>query len=341
MMIPALVCDLLGFNCQVCSTFLSWNEKDLESESEKAIVFRSLVATVKLHPAPDISLEAKVVKFLKSAQPKDEESVETFLRSLGQTIDKSSTDLAITSAAMEMFAYFFCNCSTQPRTKVYGHPRTANDWNPLGGDGILTLMIRGSVWCVDKAKAEDIHTCLIEGVNSSVLLATLCSLEIKDYYEQQAIHEMFFKRVLIPSEKYIWHLCVNRYSIIDGEQSLEFLFLLAHLLRISPSYQPTMEIVLHLPVVLTVPSCLSFFENDNSIWNFLAVTNIAQWEWNITRGKERQLWKTMHRILRMEGIDDANEETLQNNKEGMWGSSVVEKSMEWNTLQGTNVPEQE
>ncbi|KAK2963641.1 putative Histone H4 [Blattamonas nauphoetae] len=41
--------------------------------------------------------------------------------------------------------------SIQPRTKVYGHPRTANDWNPLGGDGIRTLMIIGSVWCVDKA----------------------------------------------------------------------------------------------------------------------------------------------------------------------------------------------
>ncbi|KAK2951364.1 hypothetical protein BLNAU_13743 [Blattamonas nauphoetae] len=49
-----------------CSAFLNWDEGRHQTEHEQAVVFQSLVATVKLKPALDVSLEAKVVQFLES-----------------------------------------------------------------------------------------------------------------------------------------------------------------------------------------------------------------------------------------------------------------------------------
>ncbi|KAK2946508.1 hypothetical protein BLNAU_18550 [Blattamonas nauphoetae] len=56
--------------CPNCETFLNWSDDEkVESESEKAVIFRSLVAIVKLQPELDDSLEAKAVKFLDYVQP--------------------------------------------------------------------------------------------------------------------------------------------------------------------------------------------------------------------------------------------------------------------------------
>ncbi|KAK2951635.1 hypothetical protein BLNAU_13374 [Blattamonas nauphoetae] len=163
-------------------------------------------------------------------------------------------------------------------------------------------------------------------------------LEITDPDQQQAVHETVLKQVLAPSEKYIRHLCVNRYSIIDGEQSRFFLELLANLLELSPSSHPTMDFVLCLPVVLTIPSCLTFFESERSIWYFLDSMVDAQWDWNTKGGEQRQMWKKILRILRMEGIDDVVESKLQNDHDGDWTEYVVEESITWNNLQAMNLP---
>ncbi|KAK2955111.1 hypothetical protein BLNAU_9840 [Blattamonas nauphoetae] len=103
---------------------------------------------------------------------------------------------------------------------------------------------------------------------------------------------------------HICHLCVNCYSNINGKQSESFLTLLAQLLEICPFYQPTMGFVLSMPAVLTIPSCHTFFEDDESINNFLFLMVDYQQKRNKTRGSMRQMWQKMHRMLRMEGIED-------------------------------------
>ncbi|KAK2940992.1 hypothetical protein BLNAU_24096 [Blattamonas nauphoetae] len=123
----------------------------------------------------------------------------------------------------------------------------------------------------------------------------LTELKIQDRDEQQAVHETVLKQVLAPSEKYICHLCANRLSIVDGEQSRSFLTLIAQLLEICPYYQPTLEVVLNMPILLTIPSCLTFFECDHAIWYFLREMDNDQLEWNKTRGYQRQMRKQAHR----------------------------------------------
>ncbi|KAK2953073.1 hypothetical protein BLNAU_12062 [Blattamonas nauphoetae] len=191
------------------------------------------------------------------------------------------------------------------------------------------------------AEAVNVHACLLTILTKSVWLATpygLQQLGIKDKKEQQAVHETILTQVLVPSEKYIRHLCMNRFSIIDGEQSYYFMSVLARHLEISPYYQPTMDFVLDMPVFLTIPSSLTFFENDTSIWNILFSMLEFQWEWNKHGRDVRQMGKTIHRLLRMEGTEDSIEEKLQNDQNEFDGRLMVANSIGWNNLQGMNLP---
>ncbi|KAK2950112.1 hypothetical protein BLNAU_14914 [Blattamonas nauphoetae] len=192
------------------------------------------------------------------------------------------------------------------------------------------------------AEAVNIHTNLLSSITYSLWLTTpdcLEELEIKDADGQLTVHKTVFQQVLTPSEKYICHLCLNRYSITDVKLSDMFMILLTRLLRICPYYQPTMEFVLHMPLFLSIPSCLTFFESERSIWNFLSLIVGIQREWNKTGGVLRQMWKKVVRILRMEGCEDAMEAKLQNDKNTFIGGSIVARSIEWNNLQGMNLPE--
>ncbi|KAK2940587.1 hypothetical protein BLNAU_24501 [Blattamonas nauphoetae] len=289
------------------SPFLNWQYYRNQSIQEKSVIFQSLVATVKLQPTLDDSLETKAVRFLESLNPRKSKSAGAFLRSLGQTTDESltvfiqsivtlisSANQAITAAAMKML-----NALITPHPKEVAQPL-------IKANLIPQLIITLNPQSLSFTEAVDIHINLMKIISNCVLLATLNGLArlcIKDGNEQQALHETMLKQVLIPSENYICHLCVN--------------------------------------LVLTIPSCLTFFEVDKSIWNFLIDMNNAQREWNTTQGEVRQMWKTVQRMLRMEGIEDVIEEKLRNNKSEYFGNFTVAFSIGWNNQQGMNLPQRE
>ncbi|KAK2946416.1 hypothetical protein BLNAU_18667 [Blattamonas nauphoetae] len=330
-------------SCPGCSAFLNWSNGKRETKHEKALVFQSLVATMKFQPALDDSLEAKAIIFLKSVDLDNEDAADAFLNIFGRTADESSTNFvqsilvlissaiqAIVPAAMKMLGTLIDNCSAKVLpafVKANLIPQLINTLNPLS---------------LSFAEAVDIHINLMKTISNSLWLATpsgLNELRIEDGNEQETAHETVLKQVLIPSKQYIWHLCVNRYSIIDEELSNYFLALLAQLLRISHYYQPTMEIVLDMPVFVTIPSCLTFFEDENSVWLFLYFMMDVQRIWNDQSGKVRPMWKKAHRMLRMEGIEDVIEAKLRNDKSGYDGGRIVSQSIELNNKLGMNLPQ--
>ncbi|KAK2945168.1 hypothetical protein BLNAU_19907 [Blattamonas nauphoetae] len=326
-----------------CSAFLNWDEDSSETVSEQAVLFRSLVATIPLQPALDVSLEAKAVKFLESVDRDDEESVDALLSSLASNSDESLTGIiqsivvllssasrAITTATMKMLKTLVEKCYAKTNLTLAEAdliPQLINTLNPLS----LSL-----------SNFEDIHTCLISLIVNScwfTCLDGLTRLEISDDYEQQAVHETVFTQVLTPSEKYIRLLCVNRFSIISEDLADEFMALLSTLVHRSPYYQPTMDFVLGLPVVLTIPSYLTFFEIDSSIWYFLDFLVTAQREWNEKGSKTRQMQNKMLQMLRMEGIDDVIEEKLLSDQDTASGELIVEESIDLSNLHGMNLSE--
>ncbi|KAK2953989.1 hypothetical protein BLNAU_11091 [Blattamonas nauphoetae] len=203
-----------------CSTFLNWDEEELDSEHEQAVIFQSLVATVQLKPSLDVSLETKVVKCLNQV---------------------------ITTAAMNLLNHLIRFCKSKIRlalVKADLIPQLNNILNPQS---------------LSFAETVYIHIHLMSSIATSVRLATpivLANLGIEDGNEQQAVHETVLKHVLVPSEEYVCHLCVNIFSLTSGPLSEAYETLLAQILRISPYYQPTMDFVLRMPIVLTIPSCL-------------------------------------------------------------------------------------
>ncbi|KAK2953269.1 hypothetical protein BLNAU_11732 [Blattamonas nauphoetae] len=329
-----------------CSAFLNWDEEEeLESESEIGDIFQSLVATIKLQPGFDDTLETKAVKFLESVYEVDEESADAFLGNFGETSDDSPTDFvqsivvllssssqAITTATMKMLKNVVYYCSAEvllPLVEADLIPQLINTLHPLS---------------LSPTEAVDIPTSLISIISDSLRLATLSGLEElenDDSDETQAVCETVVQQVLIPSAESICHLCVNRFPIVDGEESERNLTVLTRILQLCPYNQPTMDLVLRMSVVLPIPSCLTIVDKEQSIFMFLYNMNNAQWEWNDTKGEQQQMWKTVHQMLRMEGIEDVVEEKLQNDQRTSFGGDIVVDSMEWNNQLGMNLPKQE
>ncbi|KAK2953041.1 hypothetical protein BLNAU_12030 [Blattamonas nauphoetae] len=333
------------FACPDSSAFLNWDGNSVDSEHERTVVFQSLVATVKIQAALDDSLEVKAVKFLTSVDPKTRSSADIFLSNFGQTTDESLTNFvqcivvlisspnrAITTTMMKIINSLINWCSPNIRLDLFKAdllPQLITTLNPLS---------------LSFAEAVDIHTCLMKSVRDTLWPTTpesLASIKIEEWDEQQNVHGTVYQQVLAPSEQYIRHLCVNRFSIIDGDQSANFLLILGLLLRISPYYQPIMEFVMFMPVIPTIPSSLTIFEDDETIWDFLIEMIDTQREWNYQSGKVQKKGMIILRMLRMEGIEDAMEAKLHNNKNEFDGRWIVYYSIRWNNRQGMNLSKQE
>ncbi|KAK2946483.1 hypothetical protein BLNAU_18588 [Blattamonas nauphoetae] len=327
------------------SPFLNWNEERLESEVEMAIVFLSLIATVKFQPAFDASLETKAVKLLDSVSLRAFTSIDVFLDSLGRTAEESwinfiqcivvlisSANWVLITATMEMVHSLIC---TFPATDHFAFVKA---------DLIHRLISSLNPQSLSFAETGDIHINVMKIISKSVWLATpykLTELRIEDDDEQQAVYETVLQQVITPSENYIRYLCVNRFSIVDSTLSNEIMVLLTQLIRICPSHHPTMNFVLHMPVGLTIPSYLALFEYDWPIYNFLLRMIEFQCEWNRMKGKYRQMWKTVDRVLRMEGIEDVIEEKLRNDECTDSGEYIVTTSIDLSNQRGMNLLKRE
>ncbi|KAK2953914.1 hypothetical protein BLNAU_11174 [Blattamonas nauphoetae] len=174
------------------------------------------------------------------------DSLANFIQHTGVLI--SSASQVITTITMETLDSLFLWCSTNQKLAL------------VQADLFAQLMISLYPQSLSFDKAVNIHIYLMKTITRSFWLTTLdglAKLKIEGQDGQQAVHETVLKQILSPSEKYICHLCVNRFSIIDGTQSLHFLGLLAKIIRISPYYQPTMNFVLYLPTPSMVAT-LSF-----------------------------------------------------------------------------------
>ncbi|KAK2947324.1 hypothetical protein BLNAU_17711 [Blattamonas nauphoetae] len=196
-----------------CSPFLNWRPGPRESPHIQAAVFRSLVATVKLQPTLDDSLEATALYFLETVIPKNQTSADAFLTNFGQTTDESLTNFVqcfgmlvssasqtIPAAAMKMLGTLIFWCSTKLRHAL------------VKADLIPQIIINLNPVSLSFTETVDIHVNLITMIKNSVTLATpfgLNELKIEDGSEQQYVHETILKQVLVPSENELSHLILS------------------------------------------------------------------------------------------------------------------------------------
>ncbi|KAK2950456.1 hypothetical protein BLNAU_14574 [Blattamonas nauphoetae] len=189
------------------SPFLHWTNKADENGQEKAVVFRSLVVTLKLQPALDVSLEAKAVKFLESVVARNRLFADSFLGTLASNSGDSSPDFvqsivvlissasqAIATASMEMLHSLFDWCSAKYNLTL------------VKADLIAQLIDTLNPQSLSFAETVDIHTCLMNSINWSTWLSApdgLEQLETKDDDEEQAVHETRQARTSELSEPFV------------------------------------------------------------------------------------------------------------------------------------------
>ncbi|KAK2952736.1 hypothetical protein BLNAU_12385 [Blattamonas nauphoetae] len=273
------------------------------------------------------SLDEDVTVIVRLLPSTSAESMRSFMATIDVFL--SSSKQAIVAAFLEMLNSLLNRCSSQMHlalVKADLFPRLITTLNPLS---------------LYFAEAVEIHSGLMSSLTSSLWLSTpegLSTIENADESAKQSVHKTVLKQVLVPSEAFICHLCANRLSIMDRDMSNDFMNLLARLLHISPYYQPTMDLVLNMPVVLSIPSCLTFFEDDDSIWSFLALMVRFQEEWN---SHDRILGRSsasLLRCLRMEGFVDVSSQRVHNTGKGAITQMIAGFSTDLNITLGMNLP---
>ncbi|KAK2959681.1 hypothetical protein BLNAU_5458 [Blattamonas nauphoetae] len=244
----------------------------------------------------------------------------------------SSPNRAVTTAAMKMVKTLIRSCSTNVVLTL------------VRANLIPKLILALNPPSLSFTQAVDIHINLMATMSQSVWLATpdgLAELGIQDRNERHTVHETVLQQVLAPSEEYIHHLCLNRYSIVNGEQSTRFMAILAKLPMFLQSHQPAMNFIIQKAVVLTIPSCMTFFEVDEPNWRFFAFLIGLLEEWNEQGGDVRRSGTKMFRSFRMEGIEDVTEQRLRNEETEDHGRNIVDYSKLVSSLLGVNIAELE
>ncbi|KAK2959910.1 hypothetical protein BLNAU_5107 [Blattamonas nauphoetae] len=186
------------YACSDCSAFLNWDEKELETECEKGVVFRSLVATVKLQPAFHDSLEAKAVKFLQYVVACTSESADAFLSIFGRTTPESLTNFVqcigmLVSSPSKIIAT--TAMKIVGRLILYSSPKILHTL--INADLIPQIIISLNPLSLSFAEAEDIHKYLIDIITKSIRLAALESLAYQgtnDDNELQTVHETILQK---------------------------------------------------------------------------------------------------------------------------------------------------
>ncbi|KAK2943255.1 hypothetical protein BLNAU_21827 [Blattamonas nauphoetae] len=157
-------------------------------------------------------------------------------------------------------------------------------------------------------------------------LHTLAKLEAEHHLNRQAVHEAVLQHILVPSEEFIRHICLNRLSISTEALSNQFMSFLTQILHISPYHVPTMDFIRTLPIVLSIPSFLTFCSFDPTIESFLDDVIVVQSEWDRQGGSVRQSGIVISRLLPMEGFSDVLEQLMTTDKEGDSGGYAVDHS---------------
>ncbi|KAK2950818.1 putative Ubiquitin-conjugating enzyme E2 29 [Blattamonas nauphoetae] len=327
-------------------TFLHWEEQPIVTPSERLTIYLSLVHVVKMKCVFSSSLEDKAVSFLKEIKPDNEKDVNSFILDLvPSSLPESSC--AFVESVVELISVpnkriIIAALELVSNIVVYSAKPTLLI---LVSSGLIPKVVTSlNIFSLSFKEAEMIHHSLILIILAPVYYSkdmALGSLDSACPEIHQTFRETLHKSVILPTEGYIRHLCNNRYLIKDYFQSNFFVNLLLQLLAASLCHPSTMELALSLPICLTIPSALTFFEHDIPSLGLSVETSIKKRPWMRLNGEMQDPCGIVLRLLRSEGIDDVLEQRLNNDITEDKGREVVKSTINWNNLLGMNLNELE
>ncbi|KAK2953282.1 hypothetical protein BLNAU_11745 [Blattamonas nauphoetae] len=189
------------------------------------------------------------------------------------------------------------------------------------------------------AEVVDIRSYLMCILSRIVWLSTpvgLAHLRCKDDDDKQSVRETILDR----GRETVDHFHEFSYQTPPNMSSLSF----AEAVDIHVSL---LQIIIY-PLLLATPDGLKNLRNEDNyeqqavhetvLQQVLVPSENTQQEWNIPRGNKRQMGKAVDQMLRMEGIEDASEGRLRNDRNGTWGGDILDKSISWSNTHDMNLP---
>ncbi|KAK2948267.1 hypothetical protein BLNAU_16803 [Blattamonas nauphoetae] len=324
------------------SSFQTWTGNQIDTNTNKSVIFQSLIEMIKTHPQFNESLEEDIVAFLTRITPTNRAESDEVLNCLAPSADGSlasfvesitflvsSSSKAIVKTSVRLLEELCMRCSLTIRRQLIQ-------------DGILQKIM--AVIDSDALFSQDfgetpLFLSLI--IRSFLRLGTLRGMErgqVVSQNEQQELHDLILRQVIIPSEGFLRFLYHVHPSVVDGDRSFIFLGNLTRFIQICPYYDLTITHILGLPVILTITSSLTIIVTDSSIWTFLDDLNECIWEWNSERRKTRSNVRLLFRSFVAEGFDDLKEQRLQNDEYGDTSDQILGSVSQLCNVQGENTP---
>ncbi|KAK2957804.1 hypothetical protein BLNAU_7238 [Blattamonas nauphoetae] len=148
--------------------------------------------------------------------------------------------------------------------------------------------------------------------------------------------EMIFQKVVLPSSQFVTFLISNRRTL-SGDLLHSFMSLLGAFLGICPYHHPTLEFVLASPIAMAFSSCLTHVEDKHCLWVTHFNINFSLNLWTTEGPEVAQSAKRMMQALISECSEDTLEQTLRNEKRGIYGIHVDNICLSLSKLLGLNV----
>ncbi|KAK2944216.1 hypothetical protein BLNAU_20885 [Blattamonas nauphoetae] len=322
--------------------FLYFDEYTELSFEDKSTIYCSLLNLVKADYPFDDALQDKAIRFLKILGPQ---------RGRQDQANQLVTDLVPSSAGSHAgFVESILTLLSSPHSNVVAaalsflYRITASSSTEIRcrlveSDLISKVLATFRPHTMSIARNEAIIDDLNIIVRDCLFLADpyyLRELSITAAFSQFTHREMIFQKVVLPLSQYVAFLISNRLFL--NEDLLDsFMSLLTVLFQIGPFHRPTLDFVVASPIVMAFSSCLSFVEDESTLWFILR--DIAQSLGECTEyGPEVvQSAKRMMQALFSEGFEDTLEQMLMNDKDEYSGFCLVRDCHDFTQLLGSNV----
>ncbi|KAK2946740.1 hypothetical protein BLNAU_18336 [Blattamonas nauphoetae] len=299
--------------------FLNFDSNSSMSFEDQSTIYRSLVTLVKAESPFDNAILDRAALFLKSLEPQlfDRKQATKLLTKLVLSSAGppsgfvksiltllSSPHMIIVAAALSFLNNTFYSSSPMIQLQLVESDIVTN---VLAIVQPHTLPILGNETILFNLN----H--LIRNTTNLALPSHLSELDITTAVEKSNHREMIFQKIVIPSSQFVTFLISNQ-NILNGDLFTSFMYLLSTLLRIGPYHRLTLEFVLASPIVMALPYCLSFNENDGHLWmTLLSIYSPDDW-----KKKSREVVQSNKRMIQAlfsEGFESFIEQTLMRNKD--------------------------
>ncbi|KAK2948014.1 hypothetical protein BLNAU_17050 [Blattamonas nauphoetae] len=325
-------------------SFLRFDSHSELSFDDQSRIYNSLVALVKAEYPFGKTLQDRAVQFLKSIEPDGREppghanqlvtdlvpsSAESPSGLVDSILTLVSSPHSIVAEAALSFLHKTIACSSPTLlTNLTSSDLVSNvletiQPHPLpisGNEKLLSRLIKIFALCIDLASPW-----------------SLINLGITTAFDAFNHREMIFRKVVLPSSRFVTFLISNRH-ILSGDLLISFVNLLSIHLRIGPYHRPTLEFVLASPIAMTFTSCLSDIEYDYYFVTPLMTINGLLKEWKNECPEVAESAKRMIQALFSEGFEDTLEQMLMKRcKEGLFIRGVVDDCHTISQKLGSNV----